>query len=767
MIRFLYTIVLGIVANSLFAQDFTAQWTGHYSYLQIKDLAESSTTVYGAATTAVFAYDIASGSTSKLSTVNGLSGENIATVYYSQNFKALFIGYENGLIEVVFDGDTDIFSAVDIVQKQTILDSEKRINHFVEYNDILYISTNFGIIEFDFDKLEFGDTFFIGPNNTTIEVAQTAVFEGAIYAASPDGGLFKANQAATNLIDAASWQVVLSGSYGAIQSFGGNLYAFDTSGMLLHYNGTTFVSGMSWTSSIQQIKSNDSYLTIALENEINTYNTSFELVSTIARSGESIGAVFSVATTVGDRMYAGTEGDGMFQMAFNENVNVTAIHPEGPLLNIPRALDVLDGELWVTYGQYNSVYAPTGDGRGVSHFSKSENSWTNIPFSALFGAVSITDVAINPMNPSQVYLGSYNSGLLEIEDDVPVTLYDHTNTGNPSQSTGEDRLETILTTARTVRILGFTYDRNGDLWFNNALIENTGVKKFSPLTKAISSVAMSPIIPSFENMRFSDIIVTQDNTLLLGGYLDGVVAHNPETNSYSKVTEGLEEMDVRAIALDANDQLWVGSTNGLRVLSAASSIFQQQSPVLNDIVVQEDGVNQQQLNGQFIWDIKVDGSNNKWIATAGSGVFHLSADGEETLAHFTKENSPLPSNIVQDITIDGSSGAVFFATAKGLVEFQGTATEAQDNLEQLRVFPNPVRPGYSNKITVDGLIKGANVKITDIEGNLVFETFSDGGSVQWDTWAFGKHRVASGVYIVMVTAEEQVETKVAKLMIVR
>ena len=139
-------------------------------------------------------------------------------------------------------------------------------------------------------------------------------------------------------------------------------------------------------------------------------------------------------------------------------------------------------------------------------------------------------------------------------------------------------------------------------------------------------------------MRFGDLLVNESSTMYLATYLNGLVAHTIGSNQYTALTNGLTETkDVRAIALDANDQLWVGAENGLRVLSDASNIFRQQNPVLSDIVVRQDNINQQILNGEFIWDIKVDGANNKWVATADSGVFYFSEDGETALEHFTKE----------------------------------------------------------------------------------------------------------------------------------
>ena len=205
----------------------------------------------------------------------------------------------------------------------------------------------------------------------------------------------------------------------------------------------------------------------------------------------------------------------------------------------------------------------------------------------------------------------------------------------------------------------------------------------------------------------------------------------------------------------------------LRILPSVDRFLSETTLTTNAIIILEDNLAQELFYQQSITDIAVDGSNNKWIAIADAGVFQVSPNGQSVLHKFTKENSPLPSNNINDIEIDGVTGEVFFATDKGLVSFKGTATKANDDLNNVYVFPNPVRPGFSGEVNISGLIDKANVKITDIEGNLVFETTSQGGTVMWDTTAFGKYKVASGVYMIFIASDDGAETKVKKVMIIR
>jgi hypothetical protein len=155
------------------------------------------------------------------------------------------------------------------------------------------------------------------------------------------------------------------------------------------------------------------------------------------------------------------------------------------------------------------------------------------------------------------------------------------------------------------------------------------------------------------------------------------------------------------------------------------------------------------------------------VGTADSGVFLLSSNGQKTIYHFTTNNSPLPSNTINDIGINSVTGEVYIATTKGMISFKGVATGASDSLNNVYVYPNPVRPEFSGTVKIAGLLDRANIKITDIEGNLVHEAVSEGGTIEWDTTAFGKYKVASGVYMIFISAEDGIETKVKKVMIIR
>jgi hypothetical protein len=307
------------------------------------------------------------------------------------------------------------------------------------------------------------------------------------------------------------------------------------------------------------------------------------------------------------------------------------------------------------------------------------------------------------------------------------------------------------------------------LWVTNAYVNN-GLKVLKS-NNTWQSYNLSTVIPNTTNERYGNLDIDKNGTKWVATFLNGFYGFNENySNKFIVVNEesgNLPSNDVRCVAVDNRNQLWIGTFKGLRILNSIDKFVSENELTTTNIVIQEGDLAQELFYQQVIQDIKVDGSNNKWVSIADAGVFQVSPNGQTTLRRFTKENSPLPSNNVFDIDIDEVTGEVFFATDKGLVSYLGTSTKGDDNLENVYAYPNPVRPGYTGTVKISGLMDKVNLKITDIEGNLVFETTSSGGTVEWDTTAFGKYKVASGVYMVFVTSNDAAETTVKKIMVVR
>ncbi|MFD1616463.1 type IX secretion system anionic LPS delivery protein PorZ [Gelatiniphilus marinus] len=777
MIKKLAVSILFCIPLLPLAQDFSALWQGHFSYNNIKDVAKGNNKIYAASENAIFSLDLQTNELSTLTTVNGLSGETISTLYYSDVYGLLLIGYENGLIEIAFDDDEDILSIVDIIEKPTIPPTSKKINHFNAYNNVVYVSTNYGISVFDIERLEFGDTYFTGNSGTQTRVNQTAILGDYIYAACLDGnGLKKAPLSSPNLIDYQNWQTLSTGDFLAVQQAENSLYALRTNRRMYRVANDVLTEVFQYPDAPVDIKATDNRLLATTKNNVFIYDSSFNLISQ-ANVNTAFNTTFTSAITDSETIYIGTKHFGILKTSISNPTEYEEIHPDGPLLNIPFAIQSGENQLWVTFGEYNLFYNPYPlNNRGISQLNN--GSWTNIPYTNLFDAKCLTTISINPSNNNQVFIGSFFSGLLEVNNAIPSMLYNQSNSS----------LESLILPSNPsyvdIRVGASVFDENGVLWTLTSQVENA-LKSFNPSNNQWQSY-------SFKQFRtelgFPEITVGNDGTKWIAGYWNGLIGFKENGNApliknISTEEENMPTHNVTAIALDKRNQLWIGTERGLRVLYNTSNFFTEENIRAEEIIIEEGGIAKELLFEQNIRDIEVDGSNNKWIGTADSGLFYFSSDGQNTIFHFTTDNSPIPSNTINDISLDGANGIVYIATNKGLVSFQSGGSSPLGDLESAYIYPNPVRPTFNiveQKVKIKDISENVNIKITDIEGNLVAEAQSrnnqryrgynleiDGGTAYWNGKNLANNVVASGVYLVMLSNLDTFETKMLKLMLIR
>ena len=759
---FLWLLILAFQLGSSQNQN----WKGYFSYNKIKDVSESTTRIYAAAENALFSKNLTTNEIKTTNTIDGLSGQTISAIYHSETTNKTIVGYENGLLIVINDADGSMLKVVDIINKN-IPANIKKVNHFMEYQGIVYVSCDFGIVQYNLNTLEFGDTYFIGPNGLEIKVYQTTIFNGDIYADTQYYGIRKAAITNPNLNDFAQWQVFDNSYLTGIVTFNNQLIVMNSNNKLYKYVGNTQIEIGDMGQPGLDIRVYDNYLIVTTANNVFVYNTSLTQTTHIQSSQiTSIPVTFSCATVVNNTINIGTNENGIVSSTISNPTNFEFLMPNGPKMNNIFSLNSSSSNLWAVYGGYDITYNPyTFIGYSLTQFGISKfnetNLWTYIPYSDLPSTEALTRITVNPNDETKVYASSYNRGLLELDSGVPTTLFNESNSS----------LKSLASPSTTgIRISASVFDKSGNLWVTNSRVKNgLNVLKSSGQWVPYN---MDNILSDYGHGDFSRIAVDKSGTKWMATYLDGVIAYNETANVFKKITEGVDlgnlpSVDVRALAIDNRNQVWIGTNRGLRVISSTGSYNSEDQIKANAIIILENGTASELLYEQYITDIAVNGSNQKWISTADSGVFLFSANGQETIYHFTTDNSPLPSDVVNDVEINATTGEVFFATDKGLVSFQGTSTKPADNLAAVYVYPNPVRPEFTGTVKIAGLISKANIKIADIEGNLVFETTSEGGTIEWDTTAFGNYKVASGVYMIFIAAQDGSETAVKKVMIIR
>ena len=756
-------------------------WETYFSYNSIPSIAEGVNEIYFASYNSIFSYNIFNSQIEKFDTLNELSGDEISAFYHSENNNLIAIGYSSGFLQIINLNSNSIINIYDILNKPTIPADRKKINHFYQNEDDLLISTGYGISVYDINAFEFGDTYYIGDFASMLNISSTIVDENYIYASSPDLGIFRANLE-SNLIDFNSWQAIYTGNIYELLINENNILFYDDFN-LMSIKNEEIITLSTLQNEIKNVSINDSKIIIISEDNCIIYNNDLSQILNLFES-ETYMTVFNDGIIKNNKTYIATEEKGVLVIE-NSNSGFSFLKPDGPLENNIFSVETLNNHTWVSFGSYSEYFNPYPlKYSGVSSYDENLESWFNITKDSIPNqAVNLNNISINPFDNNNVFISSFHGGLIEMDNFNFTELYDNNNSG----------LETLLTSDseyESIRISDIEFDENGDLWVLNSRVDNP-LKSFSLDNNSWNSYDFTEIInDGFQDeLGFNDIEIDDYGNKWIASLRSGLIGFNNDSGNirlrkvFSQDQSDMPSSYVKSIAVDNNNHLWIGTVQGLRVLYNTSNFFDASVVTTQKIVILEDGIPRELLEQQYITDIEVDGANNKWVGTIGSGVFYFSPNGQQTIYHFTKENSPLPSNNINDISVNSVNGKVYFATDRGLVSFNTGSSSSSENFSNAFVYPNPVRPEFNtqlDKIKIKGLTENVNIKITDIAGNLVAEAQSninsryrnfnleiDGGTAFWNGKNLRNQNVASGVYILMLSDLESYETKILKLMIIR
>jgi hypothetical protein len=774
-VKYFLSLYLLFYFQSIFGQiNYSDSWEDFYSYNNVKDFIKVENQIFALVDNAVFTFDETTLETQKFSSIQGLSGEITSAIYYDTSSKRLVIGYENGLIEII-DEDNSITISSDLANFNQ--SGEKRVNHISGFGKTLYVSTPFAIVEYDIEKLEFGDTFFIGNNSSSLRINETTIINNTLYAATAQG-IFTADLTNNLLIDFNNWtQLFIGRNFTHIVQFNNQLFVTENS-KLLQLNGSNLTEIRDYFQPILGVKSSNSHLAISLQKSAHILNSS---MSEISNFGTTADFDFSLSNAFyqNNAVYLATREYGILKSTSTQSLNYQEIHPEGPLSNEVFSIDAENKHLWIVFGGYDGVYAPLQRRMGFSHFNG--ESWINTPFNPNFPITDLNSISIDPNAENRVYISSFGDtrevnsvstgGLLVVENDEIKIFYNHLN------STLED-IEPNDPSRVTVRVSGTVFDRQGNLWVNS-ISNNQKVKKLST-TGVWSSFDISSL-KTIDALGLSEIVVDRSNNVWMGTRRNGLYVFNENGSRKARLINipnqgNLPDTDVLTVAADNSSRIWIGTRNGLVVFRGTSSVFE--STVLNaqPVIIEENNVGERLLGDQRVNSIEIDGADNKWFGTDSGGVLYTNPSGQRTLANFSTQNSPLPSNRILKIRVDDRSGKVFFATDRGIVAYNSKVAPFGEELGEVYAYPNPALKNHET-VTITGrnstnLPRGTNVKILDVAGNLVYETNVvegqevQGGKVVWNKKNLAGNRVASGVYVVLLSADDGSQTAVTKIAIV-
>lgn len=741
-----------LAANILTAQtDFPiGKWKAHLPYRTGKAVTQSTEKIYYATNFSIVSLDKDDFGVDYLSKTNGLSNIGITTIKYNRESNILIIVYDNSVIDLV--KEDGILTLNNIKNFVNIVGSKSVHDIFIEDGESVYLAADYGLSKLNIEEGIFTFTTFTG-----VSVTGVAVHKGFIYATTEEG-IYRAAKDNLNLDDFSNW-TLLGEAEGFPQDY--------TSRTINVYKDKLYFS------------INDSTL-YRLENDKPSlvHNAEDFSIKYLSAEGAHLLVGLSCGPCNGKTLYF--KDDGSIESAPNDCVNrpIYAVEDEkgnvwfadewrnyryavpgegtcrqninfnSPYSQHVQEIAVGNEQVWIATGGVSATlnYLFRHDGL----FSLIDGEWSELNRNNTPKLAELFDfytVAIHPDNGT-VYGGSFLDGLVEITPEG-MTIYDDSNSS----------LNNALGDPSRTRISGLAFDSDNNLWVSN----HTAARPFSVLTH--EGEWLSYDISSCTSTKNLLSVVVDDfgyKWFVVDGASAGVVVYDTgadltDTSDdrcriFSSSNSQLTTNTVNSIAVDLDGDVWLGTADGALVFQCGPNIFEECDATA--IVTDQDEFNLGHLlSGNDVQTIAIDGANRKWFGTT-NGIFVQSADGKTQEARFTAENSPLFDNQIIDIAIDQNTGEVFIGTAKGLVSYRGEATIGKTvNSNSVVAFPNPVRPDYDGPIAIKGLAQNANVKITDVNGQLIYETKALGGQAIWNGRDYNGRRASSGVYLVFSTSK--------------
>lgn len=763
---FILSVILSISVLSRGQDVPIGQWRDHLPYRSIKLVAEGEGAVYAAGAAGIIRVDLEDNSAQRFSTVEGLAEVAVSALGASPDGSVVLVGYESGVFDII--RNNSVTHIYDVFRSNVI--GDKSINHFMFHNDRCYISTGFGIVEYDYNKTETRETFLIGENGDYVFVNQSHFFNDTLWAAT-DIGLYYAAYSSI-LYDPKNWSQDTSlpdsvRNYDIVSSMGSELMVnaptegFRTDTLYSRVNGIWGINPFRLGESNNWIESYGDKVVVSASTSMEVYNTDWSVIRReFSAGGEGITPNCAVLGK-DDVIWMGDEFNGLIKNLATQNNEV--INLGGPATN--RAFNVFydQNKVFVTGGAHATNWFTL---KQPGEFSYLKNdSWTIFNRSNVeeLSVVSdITSVTVDPDDDEHFFVSSLNDGVFEFRNDKLINQY--------------NQLNSILDTIDLgiCFVSDIKYDSEGNLWMLNSQVS----KPIVLLTRDGEWYSF-PVAAAEGGFQTGRLTITSDNNFWITSPTSGLMVYSPGENiktasddrsrnfNASPGEGNLPDNETNCAIEDEDGQIWVGTRAGLRVFFNASGVFSSSFGDAQDVLLDQDGQTKILLENENVSWIAIDGANRKWLATRSSGVYHMSADGTQELNHFTKEDSPLFSDFLNSIAINGENGEVLMATDQGLIGYRGDATSGGNSFSDVYAFPNPVQPGYVGVIAITGLVDGTIVKITDAGGNLVFETTSAGGQATWSGNNLQGQKVATGVYFVAASGNDGEERAVTKILFLR
>ena len=737
----LIPLFLVLFSLNSFAQVISSsKWMDLFSYNNILAVREDAGRLIAATENGIFYYTPSTGELKKLSKANGLHEVKISAFDYNPETKIGLVGYINGSMDIITE--EGVFYVVDI-PIATGYNGNKKVNHISITGNLAVISAGYGVSIFKLDRKEFGDTsFFTSAGN--YEAAKEAIIkDNKVYVVTATG--LKTHEMNVTFPIYSTWTTIEAGSKTQIDTDG--IIAYSNANTVKYGDGTTFATlGQSFTN-IQDVMVSPQNIVVTDGNSVSVFTSAGSFVKSYNATEQLNTGIFSDS-----KIYAGTKISGL------KNEAGDILKPDGPYNNASYKIDIVGNQIAISSGGRDAFNEPIFRNLGYYHFNGSKWIYPEI-FKNPNISYNVLDAVINPSKSSEIFFTNYTfqegvKGIYKMDNDQVAKIY---------ASNG----------AYANLLVGLTFDTNNQLFateFGNA--DKIGFYYYNAPSDSFNLVNVVTGGRVQKPFTKNGILFIPDPVFTGGGLVIYDYNNTPGSlgdDRFKVLRKGnnLPADGVVSAAIDKNDDIWIGTRVGLRIIGNPSAIISEENPQADAIIIEENGLGEELFRDSNILQIEVDAGNQKWVSVDGGGVFYLSSNGERTLKHFTRANSPLPSDNITDIKVDNVTGKVYFVTLEGVMVYQGDVLNVTEDFGDVLVYPNPVvYSKYKGNVSIRGLAEKTNIRITDAAGNLVNQAVSRGGYYEWNLNNQRGVRVASGIYFVLMTNADGTDTATAKIAVV-
>jgi hypothetical protein len=762
--------------DPLFSQEVgIGQWRDHLPYDYATNVEEFNSAIYCSTPYSMFYFDRDDNTINRLSKVNGLSDLGVSDISLNQDQKIMVVTYFNANVDLIFE-DLSIINIPDIKRKEIL--GNDTINSIMNYGKYAYLSCGFGIVVLNLEKLEVKDTYYIGPEGSTINVLAMTYNDTSFFAAT-ESGIYYADIDDPNLAFYANWTKMPdvpypNGYYNLVHNFNGilliNHVGITKDDLYYLDNGEWKLLDPSSDNRINSLRTCGDKLVVSFSYHVKIYNADLVEELKIYTYGESGMEPTDAIIGTDNYYWVADHKKGLVKVGgggFESDYIIPSGAPTADIFEMACS----DGKLYIVPGGLTATWGNLYYGaRLYSFINEKWKTYYDLNTPGLGSLRDFVAVAIDPLNSGHVYAGSWNLGVAEFKDTTLVDIYNAS--GNSSLGPN------IIDGYPVVKVGGMAFDSQNNVWMTNSGAENIlsvrrndgtagGRWEAFNLGSGTVGIDVRKIIVDSYDQKWMLPKTSQSNPNYIIVYDEA--SQSGITMRGLKSGEGFGNLpgtSVYAIAEDLEGEVWVGTDEGVAVFYSPQSILSNENTDAQRILVKVGDYTQYLLETEIVKAIAVDGANRKWFGTERAGVFLLSADGTEQIHHFTEDNSPLFSNNITSLAINSETGEVFIGTAKGLISYKSDATEGGDSNSDVYAYPNPVRPGYTGPIAIKGLVRDAIVKITDITGTVIYETRAEGGQAIWNGYNFDGRRGNTGVYLVFISNDDGSETMVTKILFI-